>query len=253
MKPSRAWPLWRELLIAAALVVGMVLLSFFVFSQLRYDWNWSSMAPYWKLLAKGMLLTVMISIGALVVSFVVGALLAAAQLSRSKALRWSARAYVELIRGTPLLVLLLVGYYVVAQAFGLDSEFLIGVLLLSCFAGAYLAEILRGGVESVSASQLQAAAAVGFDQRQTFRFVILPQALRSVLPAITGQLVSLVKDSSLLSVIGISEFTYQIRIANAATYNSLEGFIPLAIGYLVLTLPIGAVAAWMERRLRYAD
>jgi len=251
--PQKQWRPAHEFLAAAALVLVLALFSALVFHQLRYQWNWGVMGKYWRVFLKGLGLTVLISLGALVVSLVIGLLLAAAQLSGSRVLRWSSRAYIELIRGTPLLVQLLIGYFVIAQALGLDNEFLVGVLLLSVFAGAYLAEILRGGVASVSASQIEAARAVGFDRRQTFRHVVGPQALRRVLPAMTGQFVSLVKDSSLLSVIGIQEFTYQAQVVNAATFNSLEGFIPLAIGYLLLTLPISAITASMERRLRYED
>jgi len=250
---QKRWNTGGELLVATALILAVAACSAVVFLQLNYQWNWGVMTKYWRVFLMGLGLTVLISLGALVVSLVVGVTLAAAQLSGSVVLRWSARAYVELVRGTPLLVQLLIGYFVVAQALGLDNEFFIGVVLLSVFAGAYLAEILRGGVASVSASQIEAARAVGFDRAQIFRFVTAPQALRRVLPAMTGQFVSLVKDSSLLSVIGIQEFTYQAQVANAATFNSLEGFIPLALGYLILTLPMGGVAAWMERRLRYED
>jgi len=247
------WNTGREVLVAAVLILAVAICSATVFQKLSYQWNWAVMVDYWRVFLLGLGLTVVISLGALVVSIVIGVALAAAQLSGSVVLRWSARAYVELIRGTPLLVQLLIGYFVIANALGLKNEFVVGVVLLSVFAGAYLAEILRGGVASVSASQIEAARAVGFDRIQIFRFVTAPQALRRVLPAMTGEFVSLVKNSSLLSVIGIQEFTYQAQVANAATYNSLEAFIPLALGYLALTLPMAGVAAWMERRLRYED
>ena len=119
------------------------------------------------------------------------------------------------------------------------------MVLLALFEGAYLAEIFRGALESIGASQLEAARAVGFDSRQTWRFVILPQAMRRALPGTAGQLVSLIKDSSLLSVIGIDEVTHVIQAANAAAATGLEGFIPLLALYLTLTLPV----SWWSRRL----
>jgi polar amino acid transport system permease protein len=123
--------------------------------------------------------------------------------------------------------------------------------LLASFAGAYIGEILRGGIESIDRAQIESARAVGFDRWQVYRYVVFPQAIRRVIPALAGQLVSLVKDSSLLSVIGIGELTQEIRIFNAATYNSFEGFIPLAAGYLILTIPISIGARALERRMQY--
>lgn len=231
----------------------LVLLCCVVFARLHYSWSWEGIWEYRGVFVKGWLLTIAISLGALVVSILLGALLAAGSLARNPLLRWISRGYVELVRGTPLLVQLLIGYYVVANALELQGQFLIGVLLLSSFAGAYLSEILRGGIQSVAASQLEAARAVGFTTAQTYRYVILPQAIRRVLPAMAGQFVSLIKDSSLLSVIGLEEFTQAARIANAANYTSLEGFLPLAIGYLILTMPLSWWSARLERRMRYED
>jgi polar amino acid transport system permease protein len=119
------------------------------------------------------------------------------------------------------------------------------------FHAAYLAEIFRGAVESIGASQREAASAVGFDRNQRYRFVIIPQALRRALPGTTGQLVSLLKDSSLLSVIGIEEVVKKVQIMNAATYSALEGYIPLALAYLIVTLPLAHLARRLEGRFAY--
>jgi len=243
----------KHLALGVAVLGGLVLLCWVVFSRLHYHWNWSGIWEYRKLFISGWLLTVAISVGALIVSLALGGVLAAGSLSPNSIFRWLARGYIELVRGTPLLVQLLIGYYVVANALALNNHFIIGVLLLSSFAGAYLAEILRGGIESVAASQVEAARAVGFTPAQTYRHVVLPQAIRRVLPAMAGQFVSLIKDSSLLSVIGLEELTQQAKIANSATYSSLEGFVPLAIGYLILTLPLSWVASQLERKFRYED
>jgi polar amino acid transport system permease protein len=158
---------------------------------------------------------------------------------------------VELVRGSPLLVQLLIGHYIIANALRIDQPIFTGIILLGCFEGAYLAEIFRGAVESISASQLETARAVGFDKVQTYRFVIIPQALRRALPGTTGQLVSLIKDSSLLSVIGIEELVQKVKIMNAATYKPLEGFLPLAVAYLIVTLPLSYLARRLERRFAY--
>ena len=124
-------------------------------------------------------------------------------------------------------------------------------MLLAIFSGAYLGEILRGGIDSVGKTQFEAARAVGFSTFQTYRYVIIPQAVRRVLPAVAGLFIMLVKDSSLLSVIGAEEFTKRTEIARAATFTGLEAFIPLALGYLLITIPLALLARYLERRLNY--
>ena len=168
-----------------------------------------------------------------------------------KAVRFFCRSYTEIVRGSPLLVILIVGYYVIAEAISVGDRLLVGVVLLAVFSGAYLGEILRGGIDSVGKTQFEAARAVGFSTYQTYRYVIIPQAVRRVLPAVAGLFIMLVKDSSLLSVIGAEEFTKRTEIARAATFTGLEAFIPLAIGYLLITIPLALLAKGLERRLDY--
>ncbi len=151
----------------------------------------------------------------------------------------------------PLLVLILVLFYVVANALSITDRFLVGVVVLSLFAGAYIAEIIRSGIESVGASQRESARAIGLTTAQTYRYVIFPQALRQVLPPLAGQFASIVKDSSLLSIIGLAEFTYAAQQVNSATYSTLESYLPLAVGYLVLTLPISLWTNTLGKSMRY--
>ncbi len=242
---------FRDLLVSAALLLGVGTVCFFVFAQLRFESNWVALWKYRSLFVQGWLVTLAIAALALVASTAVGALLVVLRRSGIAPLRVAGRVYTELVRGTPLLVQLLIGYYIVANALGVQNQILSGVLLLSAFTGAYLGEIFRGGIEGVGRSQFESARAVGFDRWQSYRYVILPQAVRRSLPAVTGQFVSLIKDSSLLSVLGIAELTQQARIANSATFNTLEGFVVLAFGYLVLTLPLSWLAAALERRYAF--
>jgi len=223
----------------------------FFFSQLDYAWDWPAIWAYRQKFLEGWWATIWLSVAALVVSLLIGVILMGLQRSRWVILQLLGRTYVELIRGTPLLVQILIFFYIIADGLGLQNRWVAGILILSIFSGAYVGEILRGGVDSVAASQLDAARAVGFDDRQTWRFVILPQALRQTLPALTGQFVSLVKDSSLLSVIAIREFTMNAREANNFTYSTFESYLPLAIGYLVLTFPMSMLSRWLEARFRY--
>ena len=184
-------------------------------------------------------------------TIVVALLIMLGQRSRITPVRLLARGCVEMLRGTPLLVLLLLGYYGVANAFRMNTPLPVGIVILALFEGAYLAEIFRGAWESIGASQLEAARAVGFNRAQTWRHVIFPQAFRRALPGTAGQMVSLVKDSSLLSVIGVEEVTQMVRAANAQAYTALEGYFPLAALYLALTLPLSWWARKLEAKFKY--
>ena len=130
---------------------------------------------------------------------------------------------------------------------------LAGIIILSLFSGAYIAEIVRGSLLSLDAGQMEAARAVGFTRAQTLRYVVAPQLVARTLPALTGQVASIIKDSSLLSVIAVIELTQTMREITATNYNFFfGGFLLLGALYLVLTLPIMAVSRHFEKRLDYA-
>ena len=234
--------------IALLLVAGLFAFSF---HQLAYQWNWAAVYKYRAKFWQGWMVTVLISVAALFASTAMGLVCAFARRSSFPVFSYLAAIYVELIRGTPLLVQILIFFYVVAEAFHVSNRFVVGVLTLSLFSGAYISEIIRAGIESVGKSQLDSARAVGFTTGQTYRYVVFPQALRQSLPPLAGQFASLIKDSSLLSIIAINEFTLNAQEVNAFTYSTLESYLPLAIGYLALTLPISLWTRRMERRSRY--
>jgi polar amino acid transport system permease protein len=199
----------------------------------------------------GWITTLGISGCAMVISILLGFALMLGRRAAVEPVRLLASGIIEVVRGSPLLVQLLVGYYVVATAIELHSPLVVGVLLLAIFHAAYLAEVFRGAVESIGATQREAARAVGLDPFQTYRYVIIPQAVRRAPPGTTGQLVSLIKDSSLLSVIGIEELVQKVKILNASSYIALEGYLPLAAAYLIVTLPLSWMARRLERRFAY--
>jgi polar amino acid transport system permease protein len=244
--PPPSWPVRALNFCLALLAVSLVF--FFSFGHLAYHLRWDAIYKYRALFWQGWLTTIGISIAALVLSVVVGLLSALARRSHFLPLRYLARIYVELVRGTPLLVQILIFFYVVADAVGVSNRYVVGVLTLSVFSGAYISEIIRAGIESVGRSQLESAKAIGLTRAQTYQFVIFPQALRQSLPPLAGQFVSLVKDSSLLSIISISEFTWNAESVSAMTFSTLESYLPLAAGYLVLTLPISLWTRHLEKR-----
>jgi len=241
-------PRWLAHILVVALVAAGIGLALV---RAEYVWNWALVWEYRQRFLQGFGVTIVLSLAALVVSTLVGIVAALLLGSKHALLEAMGRVYVEVIRGTPLLVQLLLGFYVVANAVGLENRYVVGVLVLSLFSGAYMAEIFRGGLAAIPRTQRDSARAIGLTPWQSHRLVILPQAVRIVLPAVAGQFVSLVKDSSLLSVIAVSEFTLAAQEVNSFTYSTLESYLPLAAGYLLLTLPLSALSRLLERRFQY--
>ena len=221
--------LFSNVLVAMILAVVFAWLCTSLFAVLGKQADWSKTWEYREALWNGWLVTLGISFAALIGSIFFGLLFMLGQRSHLVVVRCTCRAFLEFVR----------------------DKLIIGVLLLSVFEGAYLGEILRGGVESIPRTQWESARAVGFSPFQVYRYVIFPQALRRVLPAMAGLFVSLIKDSSLLSVIGVAEYFYNTRNVISRSYAGLEGYIPLAVGYLILTLPVAWLSHWLEKRFRH--
>ena len=213
--------------------------------------NWEQVWGYRVTFLNGWAATIGISAVALLLSTAIGALTALARRSAFLPLRYTAAAYVETVRGLPLLVLVLFGFYGIANAVGWNDRLSVGIVILSLFSGAFIAEIIRAGIESVGRSQWDSARAIGLTSVQTYRFVIFPQVLRQILPPVAGQFSSLIKDSSLLYIIGIPELTFAANQINSATYSTFESFVPLGICYLVLTLPVSLWTKYLESKVRY--
>ena len=242
--PTPAWAKWVLGLIGALLFAAA---CFALLAGTTKNWEsvWGYRVVFWK----GWVLTVQLSAISLVLSSFLGVVAALARRSTFLPLRGFATAYVEIVRGTPLLVLLFFLFYVVANTAGWSDRVAVGVLALSLFSGAYIAEIVRAGISSIGESQRESARAIGLTTAQAYRYVVFPQALRNSLPPLAGQFASIIKDSSLLSVVGAAELTYSAQQINSATFSTLESFLPLAIGYLVLTIPVSLAARRMEKHL----
>jgi polar amino acid transport system permease protein len=246
--PAGPLPKLAAALAAAAIVAAVF---YFCFHQVTYRWNWHAILNYRSILISGWLMTLAISAAALILSTLIGVIFALVRRSEIFPLRYFGHIYVELVRGTPLLVQILIFFYVIADAFHVGNRYVVGVLILSFFSGAYISEIVRAGIESIGQSQIESAKAIGLTRTQTYRYVIFPQAIRLSLPSLVGQFVSLIKDSSLLCIIAVNEFTQAARDINSITYSTLECYIPLALGYLILTLPISLWTRSLEQRLRF--
>ncbi len=144
-------------------------------------------------------------------------------------------------------------FYIIGTAWGIDNRFVAGVLILSIFEGAYIAEILRGSFESIDKNQIEIARAIGYTKKQTIKFVILPQLIVQTIPALTGQFASIIKDSSLLSIIAIIELTQTMREISSLNFKLFECYILLGVLYLVFTLPLSYISEKLERRFKYEN
>lgn len=214
---------------------------------------------HWKagILLQGLWLTLEVSAIAIVFGIILGLFTGLARISPNPALRWGAITYIELIRGSPLLVQIFLWYFVVGtvintmlSTYGLGPipALWYGVMALAIFTGAYTAEIVRAGIQSVHRGQMEAARSLGMNYSQTMRKVILPQAFRRILPPLAGQFISLVKDSSLLGVISIRELTKATREVVTSSLQPFEIWIVCAILYLVLTFALSMFVQYLERK-----
>jgi len=236
-----------RLCIGLAVVGGLHLLL----NHIDYHWNWRVAWDYRALFITGFYYTIVVSMGAILLGFGIGLAGGLARVSRNFYVRELAELYVETFRGTPLLVQIYIFYFCIAAAVRFDNAVIIGIITLAFFSGAYISEMVRSGIESIDKGQIEAAKSTGLDYWQTMRHIIFPQALRRIIPPVTGQFVSLIKDSSLLSVISVRELTKASEVINATTYKTFEAYLPLAVLYLLLTYPLSRLTQRLERKLRY--
>lgn len=208
--------------------------------------------PYdqiFKVVIKGAPLTFGVTLGAIAGSMVLGLLTGIGQIARARILKLISGVYVELIRGIPLLVQLIFIYFALGKFFRLDG-IPAAIIALSICYGAYMGEIFRAGIEAIPKGQMEAALAVGLTRSQAMRFIILPQTLKIVIPAIGNEFIAMLKDSSLVSVIALRDILRRGREHVARTFLSLETYALVALVYLVLTLILSKLVALMEDRMK---
>ncbi|MGO9308743.1 MAG: amino acid ABC transporter permease [Spirochaetia bacterium] len=252
---------YRDILMFLLLWAVLIWLLLLGASHSGYKWHWYRVPRYILSVADGQLtagpllqglgLTLEISAISLVLAFAIGLVTALLRLSESFIGRAVARAYLEAIRNTPMLVQLFVIYFILGPILGIE-RFPSAVLALSLFEGAYASEVFRAGIVSIDRGQWLACHSLGLSTADTYRFVILPQAIRRILPPLTSQAVSLVKDSSLVSMVSLTDLTLQAGIAVADTFMPFEIWFTTAAMYLVITATLSTVVSRMEQRMKIA-
>ena len=221
------------------------------------NWGWYVVDPTTtsglnnlKFMASGAVYTLQMSLTAIAISVVLGLLIALPGLSTKRGWRIFNRSYVEVVRAVPILVLILWVYYGLPTLSGITlSVFWAGVLALALSDSAFQAEIFRAGIQSIGRGQYEAAHSISLSYRDTMRYVILPQAIRRILPALGNQFVYMLKMSSLVSVIGLQELTRKANELVVSEYRPLEIYTILVLEYLVLILIVSAGVRWLERRM----
>jgi len=239
----------RELLVRVGVTAVVFGLLIGALALSRQTFDFGSVWAHRGLYLKGLGVTLLATVVAYVIGLTLGVGVALARLSRTVWIRHLGDLYVELIRGTPVLVLLLLAYFGIAPLIGVDDKLVVGIVTLGIFAAAYTGEILRAGIESVERGQFEAARSLGLSRRQTLRYVVLPQAFKRMIPPLTSELIALTKETSLLYAIGVFELTAAARATGAHSYRTLEAYVVAAGMYLCLTIPLSFLARHLERRL----
>ncbi len=208
----------------------------------------------WRLgpILNGLIVTLQISLVSLVFAVLIGLFVGLARISSNPLLKHLSLLYVEVIRGTPLLVQIFIFYFFIGTVLDLD-RFTAGAAALSVFAAAYVAEIIRSGIQSIPAGQMEAARSLGMNYVQAMVYIILPQAFKRTLPPMAGQFINLIKDSSLVSVISITDLTKAGREVVSGTFAPFEVWFTVALLYLVLTGALSWLVKLLERRMASSD
>lgn len=242
---------------------------FFISKGITYIWHWEKIpemlfyygtktaadtkpALHLGVLMIGFVLTVKISIIAIIFAIILGTIVGIARLSSEPVTRAISITFVELVRNTPLLVQIYIIYFFVGSMLRL-SAFAAGTAALAIFEGAYVGEIVRAGIQSIHKGQMEAARSLGMSYGKAMRYIILPQAFKRIIPPLAGQFISLIKDSSLVSVIALADLMFQGQQAVARTYYAFEIYFTVAALYLVMTFALSMATQYIERRLAVSD
>ena len=242
-------------LIAIAVVTLVIL--YFIYNESGKEFideffNWSTFRKSMPYILRGLLLTIELAVVSEVFILMAGLLFALVRISRAKPLRYLAAVYIDVIRGMPLLLQILIVYYGLAYLGLKLSPFVAGVMALTICYAAYEAEIFRAGIESIHKGQMEAARSLGMGYFKAMRFVILPQAVRNVIPPLSNEFVALLKDTALLSVIALPEVTRRATEMMGKYYN-VTPLVGAAICYLIVTIPLMRLVQYMTARVSLKD
>lgn len=218
------------------------------------DFNFALVASSFPLLLEGALVTIKITALSVGFGLLIGLVASIARMSKLWLVKMLASLYVDFIRGTPLLVQIFIIYFALPMITGVRVDPLVAAITAcSINSGAYVAEIFRAGIESIDKGQMEAGRSLGMTWGQTMYYIIVPQAFKRVIPPLGNEFIAMLKDSSLVSVIGFEELTRRGQLIIARTYGSLEIWLSVAVIYLAMTFVISRFVAYLERRYKIDD
>jgi len=216
-----------------------------------YRFRWDTVWNSFDFLMSGLQMTLIISAATLVLAMIGGLLIAGLDMSRWRILRWIGVSFGEIVRNTPILVQLLWVYYVLPIVFGLRIEALVALIIgLALYQAAFISEVYRSGIQSVPIGHREAAQVLGLSPLQSFRRIVLPQAIKMTLPPLASNFVQLIKFSSLGAVISVNEITRRGMELSATNFRPLETFTFIAVVYFLICWPLAMTIRWWERRLQ---
>ena len=215
--------------------------------------DFSFLTRYYTFFISGAKLTLFLAFFTVILGSILGLVLSLMRLSKSKVLSFIAAAYVEFVRGTPLLVQLYIVYYgLFIAGLGLPEN-VAGIITLSLNSAAYVSEIIRAGITAVDIGQTEASRSLGLNAYQTMRYIIIPQAFKNILPALGNEFITIIKESSIVSVIGIHELMYNTGTVRGNTFKPMEPLIVAAILYFIMTFTLSKLLGIVERRMKVSD
>ena len=234
------------------------ILKFYIFVFWKGDILLELLIKYRGLFLQGAMYTVGLSFVSVLLGILIGLVLAFFRLSKVKILNLISSAYVELIRGTPLLAQIMLvkfGLYDLITANTKISipDIAIGIIAVSLNSGAYVCEIIRSGISSVDKGQIEAGRSLGMSKSMTMRLIVLPQAIKNILPALCNEFVTVIKETSIISYIGVTDLFYIANAVSAMTYKSFESMLAIAFIYFVITFTLSKLVRLLERRLSQSD
>jgi polar amino acid transport system permease protein len=219
-----------------------------------YQWNFDMVWGYRWLFVNGTLVTIGLTIAIVFLGMVAGLIAGIAQISRSPVLRWLSWAYIEMFRLTPLLVLLLWFYYALPIMTGIRLDALpAAIITLSLYGGSFYAEIIRGGIVSIEPGQSEAGLALGMTPGRVMRRIVLPQAIKRMIPPLMNQSIIQFKNTSLVSVLAVPDLLYQGQVVAMDTYRALEVYTLIAAIYVVVLLPLTVIVKRAEKQLAQSN
>lgn len=212
------------------------------------------LVKYWPYYYTGIKITLLLSFGALVIGTTLGSLLSLLRLSKNKLLQFLARVYIEVVRGTPMMVQIALVYFGSYVLTGINIDgFLAALIAVALNSTAYVAEIIRSGIQSIDKGQTEASRSLGLTSGQTMRHIILPQAVKNILPTLGNEFVTLIKETSVASTIGVADLMYASKIVQSTSFQPFTPLVIVAVLYFIFTFTISQLIGVLERRLAHND